>query len=77
MSRRHSGFAHFPSDGQRDQFVRAVLGPDAHLRDRAFISGSRPTIVFDDLTTGERRRVVAALKGLGQWFDDVQFETKG
>ena len=72
---RHSGFAQFPDRGKRDQFVDSVLASDATLTSRAYLPGSRPTIVFENLTVAEQRKVVSALKGLGQWFDDVQFES--
>lgn len=75
--RRHSGFAQFPDDGKRAQFVRAVLAGDAVLTSRAYISGSRPTIVFENLTAGEQEKVVSALEGLGRWVEDVQFEPMG
>jgi hypothetical protein len=74
---RHSGFAQFLDDGKRDQFIRAVLADDAILTSRAYVSGSRPTIVFDNLTAGEQKKVVAALEGLGRWIEDVQFEPMG
>ena len=78
MSRqRHSGFAQFPDYEKRDQFVRAVLGSDAGLTSRAYISGSRPTIVFENLTAGQHKKIVSTLEGLGRWFGDVQFETMG
>lgn len=74
---RHSGFAQFPDAGKRDEFVRTTLAGDASLTDRAYMSGSRPTIVFENLTASEHRRVVAALEGLGRWVEDVQFELMG
>ena len=74
---RHSGFAQFPDDGTRDQFIRTVLEGNANLNGRAYISGSRPTIVFENITARERARVISALEGLGNWFEDVQFETMG
>lgn len=72
--RRHSGFAQFPDAGKRDEFVRTLLARDAVLTDRAYLSGSQPTIVFDNLTTSEHRQVLSALEGLGRWVEDVQFE---
>ena len=75
--RRHSGFAQFPDDGMRTQFVRAVLAGDAVLTSRAYMSGSQPTIVFENLTAGEQKKVVSALEGLGRWVEDVQFEPMG
>lgn len=73
--RLHSGFAQFPDIGNRDEFVRTVLADDATLTDRAYLSGSRPTIVFENLTASEHQRVVSALEGLGRWVEDVQFES--
>jgi hypothetical protein len=75
--KRHSGFAQFSDDGKRDQFVRAVLDSDADLTSRAYVSGNRPTIVFEKLTAGERERVIEALSGLGRWHEDVQFGPTG
>lgn len=72
--RRHSGFAQFPDDGKRSQFVNALLADDAVLTSHAYLSGSRPTIVFENLTDGEQKKVVSALEGLGRWVEDVQFE---
>ena len=78
MSRqRHSGFVQFPDYEKRDKFVRTVLGSDAGLTSHAYISGSRPTIVFEDLTAGQHKKIVATLPGLGRWFGDTQFETMG
>ena len=71
----HSGFAQFNSASGRDRFVRTVLDPDPALKDRAYVSGSGPTIVFENLTAAEREEVISALRGLGRWFDDVQFQT--
>ena len=71
----HSGFAHFPDHDSRDRFVRAVLDRAPKLKSRAYLSGNRPTIVFEKLTTPERNKIVAALEGHGRWFDDVQFQT--
>jgi hypothetical protein len=78
MSKRcHSGFAQFPDAAKRDEFARTLLAGDAGLTSRAYLSGSRPTIVFENLTDGERKKVVSALEGLGRWFEDVQFEPMG
>jgi len=74
-ARRHSGFAQFSDVGKRDQFVQTVLANDAGLESRAYVAGSRPTIVFENLTAGEQKKVVSALEGLGRWFEDVQHET--
>lgn len=70
-----SGFAQFTSAAGRDRFVRTVLDPDPALKDRTYVSGGRPTIVFENLTAEERDRVIAALRGVGRWFDDVQFQS--
>ena len=78
MSRqRYSGFAQFPDFEKRDQFVRAVLGSNAGLAGRAHIAGSRPTIVFENLTAGQHKKIVSTLEGLGRWFEDAQFKTMG
>jgi len=78
MSKRgHSGFAEFPNDAKRNQFVNAVLADDALLTSRTYSSGSRPTIVFENLTDGQQEKVVSALEGLGRWIEDVQFEPMG
>jgi len=71
----HSGFAQFPDQGARERFVQAVLDGAPKLKSRAYLSGSRPTIVFEKLTTPERDKIIAALAGVGRWFDDVQFQT--
>jgi hypothetical protein len=70
-----SGFAQFPDVKARDRFVQAVLDPAPKLKSRAYVSGSQPTILFEQLTTQERDRVISALEGVGRWFDDVQFRT--
>ena len=75
--RRHSGFAQFPDDGKRNQFVNAVLAGDAVLTRPAYLSGSRPTIVFENLTDDEQEKVVSELEGLGRWVEDVQLEPMG
>jgi hypothetical protein len=75
--RRHSGFAQFPDDTKRNQFVDAVLAGDAALTSHAYLSGNRPTIVFENLTESEQKKVMSALEGLGQWVEDVQFEPMG
>jgi len=75
--RRHSGFAQFADAAKRDHFVRTLLAGDPVLNSHAYVSGSRPTIVFENLTAGEQERVVAALEGLGRWIEDVQFEPMG
>lgn len=75
--RRHSGFARFPDDTKRNQFVDAVLAGDVELASRAYLSGNRPTIVFENLTDSERRKVMFKLEGLGRWVEDVQFESMG
>ena len=72
--RLHSGFAQFPDDWKRSQFVNTVLAGDAALTSHAYLSGSQPTIVFEDLTDSEQQKVVNALEGLGRWVEDVQFE---
>ncbi len=74
---RRSGFAQFLDDGKRDDFVRDVLVGDSLLTGRAYLSGSRPTIVFDNLTDSEQRKVACALEGIGRWVEDVQFEATG
>jgi hypothetical protein len=71
----HSGFARFPDQSARDRFIRSTLDRDPDLKDRAFMSESRPTIIFDGLTSTQRDRIRSALDGLGHWFDDVQFRT--
>jgi len=71
----HSVFAQFSSQDARNWFVRTVLDRAPNLKSRAFVPGSQPTIVFEKLTTPERDKVVAALEGVGRWFDDVQFQT--
>lgn len=75
--RRHSGFAQFTDAEKRDEFVRTTLARDPPLTDRASLSGNQPTIVFENLTASEHRKVVAALEGLGRWVEDVQFEPLG
>lgn len=75
MSKRlHSGFAQFPDDSKRKRFVDTVLITDAVLNSRAYLSASRPTIVFENLTDSEHEKVRSALDGLGRWVEDVQFE---
>jgi hypothetical protein len=73
----HSGFAQFANEKRRDRFVRTVLDTDPSLKDRAYVAGSRPTIVFDNLTAEQLKKVISALKGLGRWFEDTQFQTTG
>ena len=76
MIKRHRcGFAQFSDDGKRNQFVRIALEGDAVLTSHAYMSGSQPTIVFENLTDGEQKKVVAALVGLGRWVEDVQFKS--
>lgn len=70
----HSGFVEFPDCPARDRFIRSTLDRDQHLRCRAFMSESRPTIIFDGLTADQRDRIQSAIEGLGRWFDDVQFQ---
>jgi hypothetical protein len=70
----HSGFARFSDHSARDRFVSSVLDPDPGLKDRAFLPETRPTIVFDQLSTHQRDRVKSALEGDGEWFDDIQFK---
>jgi hypothetical protein len=74
---RHSGFAQFPDIQTRERFVRTVLAADADLKNHAYLPGSRPTIVFENLTSDKQRKIVTALEGLGRWVEDVQFETMG
>ena len=74
---RHSGFAQFPDLEKREEFVRAVLAGDAALTDRAYLSGSRPTIVFENLTAAQQRHVESSLQGLGRWFEDIRFQPTG
>jgi hypothetical protein len=71
---QHSGFAQFPDRDARDRFVHGVLDCVPWLKSRAYLSSSRPTIVFENLSTPERDRIIAALEGVGRWFDDVQFQ---
>ncbi len=71
----HSGFAQFSDQEARDGFVQAVLDRAPKLKSRAYLSGTRPTIVFEKLTTPQRDKIIAALAGRGRWFDDVQFQT--
>lgn len=71
----YSGFAEFPDRSARDRFVRSTLDDDQDLKGRAFVSETRPTIVFDGLTTAQRDRIQSTLAGCGRWFDDVQFHT--
>lgn len=75
--RRHSGFAQFPDDGKRAKFVNSVLEGDAILSSHSYFSGSRPTIVFENLSDDEHKRVIYALEGLGRWVEDVKFEPMG
>lgn len=75
--RRYSGFAQFHDAGKRDQFVRALMADDSALTSRAYLSESRPTIVFENLTASQQKKVVSALEGLGRWIEDVKFETMG
>jgi hypothetical protein len=71
----HSGFAQFDDQDARARFVQAVLDRAPKLKRRAYLSASRPTIVFDKLTTTERDKIIAALAGEGHWFEDVPFQT--
>jgi hypothetical protein len=71
----YSGFAQFSDHSARDRFVRSVLEGDPHLQKRAYLPESRPTIIFEKLTAAQRDQIRSALKGLGRWFDDVQFQT--
>ena len=71
----HSGFAQFLDHAARDRFVQSTLDRDPHLKRRAFLSESRPTIIFESLTSSQRDQIQSALAGLGQWFDDVQFDS--
>jgi hypothetical protein len=71
----HLGFVEFPDRSARDRFIRSTLDRDQPLRRRAFMSESRPTIIFDGLTADQRDRIRSAIDGLGRWFDDVQFQT--
>ena len=71
----HSGFAQFSDHSARDRFVRSTLDQDPGLKSCAFLPETRPTIIFENLTRAQRDRVRKALKGHGQWFDDVQFHT--
>lgn len=70
----YSGFAQFPDQSARDRFLRSTLDRDSELKSRAFLPESRPTVVFENLTPVQRDRIRSALKGHGQWFDDVQFQ---
>lgn len=72
---RLSGFAQFPNNDKRNQFVSAVSLAEPALISHAYFPVNRPTILFEGLTRRERKRVVLALQGLGQWVEDVQFET--
>lgn len=74
---RHSGFAQFPDDGKRSQFVNALLAVDAKLKRHAYLSSSGPTIVFERLTDEDQEKVLCALKGLGRWVEDIQFGSMG
>jgi hypothetical protein len=69
----HSGFVQFPDHSSRDRFVRSALDSDPHLKQCAHLAENRPTIVFEGLTAPQRERVRSALRGLGRWYDDVQF----
>lgn len=71
----HSGFAQFSDDESRETFIRTTLDRHPELKERAYISGSRPTVVFENLTPHQYGQVLSALRGLGRWFDDVQFRT--
>jgi hypothetical protein len=73
--RRYSGFAQFADRGKCDRFVRTVLDGNAELARRAHVSCNRATIVFENLTSAEQKRIVSALEGIGRWFEDVQFKT--
>lgn len=70
-----SGFARFPNASARDSFIESVLKQEADLRGRWFLSETGHVIVFEDLVFQQRGRLQAALEGLGEWFDDVQFGT--
>ena len=71
-----SGFARFPDRTTRDSFVRSRVDPDPRLKKHAYLPESQPTvIVFEQLTSAERDLIRSTLKGIGQWFDDVQFQT--
>ena len=70
-----SGFAQFATKAARTKFVRATLDPNPKLKDRAYCPETRPTIVFEALTANERDRLQEAIADVGQWFDDVQFQT--
>lgn len=72
---QHSGFAQFANADLRKQFVRALRATDAELTERAYLSGSQPTIVFENLSPKEFQEVVLNLEGRGRWIEDVQFET--
>jgi hypothetical protein len=72
---RHGGFARFSDQRARERFVHSMIEPDPDLGGRAYLPESGPTIVFENLTPAQRDRIRAALQGVGQWFDDVQFRT--
>jgi hypothetical protein len=71
----HSGFAQFADQKASEHFIRDVLDSNPGLKSRAYISKSRPTIIFERLTAGERDEIVSALADRGRWFDDMQFQT--
>jgi hypothetical protein len=71
----HSGFARFPDRPSHERFIKAFLEGKPELMSRAYLSESRPTIVFENLTDRERDEIISALAGIGRWFDDVQFQT--
>jgi hypothetical protein len=70
----YSGFAQFSDHSARDRFVQSVLAGDPYLQRCAYLPESQPTIIFERLTAAQRDQIRSALKGLGRWFDDVQFQ---
>jgi hypothetical protein len=73
-TRRLSGFAQFPDNDSRDQFVRTVTASGRILSERGHLSTCQPTIVFENLTAAEHQKVLKSLQGLGRWVEDVQFD---
>lgn len=73
-SQLRSGFVQFLNLEVRQKFVETVLEPDAELKKHAYSSSSQPTVAFEALTDHDCEKVKSAVKGLGRWFEDVQFE---
>ena len=75
LSEQHySGFAQFPDYEHRERFFHAVIPDDNDLASHAYMSGTHPIIVFDNLSNAEQRKLLFALEGLGRWIEDVKFD---